>query len=64
MHSPIDATVNISEAEKIYAAAKHPKSFISLDNADHLLSNKEDANYAADVIATWANRYVEYDYSK
>lgn len=61
MHSPIDATVNISEAEKIYAAAKHPKSFISLDNADHLLSNKEDANYAADVIATWANRYVEYD---
>ncbi|MFP3449999.1 osmotically inducible protein C, partial [Pseudomonas sp. SIMBA_067] len=46
---------------KIYAAAKHPKSFISLDNADHLLSNKEDANYAADVIATWANRYVEYD---
>jgi putative redox protein len=61
MHSPIDATVNISEAEKIYAAAKHPKSFISLDNADHLLSNKEDANYAADVIATWANRYVEYE---
>ena len=61
MHSPIDATVNISEAEKIYAAAKHPKSFISLDNADHLLSNKEDANYAADVIATWANRYVKYE---
>ncbi|MFT2110584.1 alpha/beta fold hydrolase [Marinomonas sp. 2405UD68-3] len=61
MHSPIDSVVNISEAEKIYAAAKHPKSFISLDNADHLLSNKDDADYAAQVIASWATRYVEYD---
>lgn len=64
MHSPIDATVNISEAEKIYASAKHPKSFISLDNADHLLTNKNDADYAADIIATWANRYVNYDKTK
>jgi len=61
MHSPVDATVNISEAEKIYASAKHPKSFISLDNADHLLTNKDDADYAATIIANWANRYVEYD---
>ncbi|MEI8603887.1 bifunctional alpha/beta hydrolase/OsmC family protein [Pseudoalteromonas sp. B160] len=64
MHSPIDATVNISEAEKIYAAAKHPKSFISLDNADHLLTNKDDADYAADVIASWAKRYVDFDKNK
>lgn len=64
MHSPIDATVNISEAEKIYASAKHPKSFISLDNADHLLTNKNDADYAAEIIATWANRYVKYDKTK
>ncbi|KTF12521.1 bifunctional alpha/beta hydrolase/OsmC family protein [Pseudoalteromonas carrageenovora] len=61
MHSPVDATVNISEAEKIYASAKHPKSFISLDSADHLLSNKNDADYAATIIANWANRYVKYD---
>ncbi|MAJ40017.1 MULTISPECIES: bifunctional alpha/beta hydrolase/OsmC family protein [unclassified Pseudoalteromonas] len=63
MHSPVDATVNISEAEKIYASAKHPKSFISLDNADHLLSNKNDAEYAATLIANWANRYVKYEQS-
>jgi fermentation-respiration switch protein FrsA (DUF1100 family) len=60
MHSPIDTTVNITEAEKIYASAKHPKSFISLDNADHLLTNKNDADYAATIIAHWANRYVNY----
>ena len=58
MHSPIDATVNISEAEKIYQAALHPKSFVSLDDADHLLTNKRDAEYAADVIAAWARRYI------
>ena len=62
MHSPIDATVSINEAEKIYAAAKHPKSFISLDKADHLLTKKQDADYAASIIASWANRYVEYIY--
>ncbi|MFY8325887.1 alpha/beta fold hydrolase [Pseudoalteromonas sp. ZZD1] len=61
MHSPIDATVSINEAEKIYAAAKHPKSFISLDKADHLLTNKEDADYAAEVIASWAKRYVDHN---
>lgn len=60
MHSPIDSTVNISEAEKIYQAALHPKSFVSLDDADHLLTNKRDAEYAADVIAAWAGRYITY----
>ncbi len=57
-HSPLDNTVSITEAQKIYQQAKHPKSFISLDQADHLLSNKEDAEYVADVIASWANRYL------
>ena len=61
MHSPVDSIVNIKEAEKIYAAAKHPKSFISLDNADHLLSSKDDADYVAQMIASWATRYVNYD---
>ncbi len=61
MHSPVDSIVNISEAEKIYQAAKHPKSFISLDNADHLLSNKDDAEYVAEVISAWANRYISSD---
>lgn len=60
MHSPIDSTVNISEAEKIYQAALHPKSFVSLDDADHLLTNKRDAEYAADVITAWASRYIEH----
>ncbi|ARD46338.1 bifunctional alpha/beta hydrolase/OsmC family protein [Colwellia sp. PAMC 21821] len=58
MHSPVDSTVNISEAEKIYQAALHPKSFVSLDGADHLLTKKRDAEYAADVIAAWAGRYI------
>jgi uncharacterized OsmC-like protein/alpha-beta hydrolase superfamily lysophospholipase len=57
-HSPLDTTVDISEAEKIYRAAKHPKSFVSLDTADHLLTKKEDSSYVADVIAGWAGRYV------
>lgn len=59
MHSPIDNTVKIAEAEKIYQAALHPKSFVSLDDADHLLTNKRDAEYAADVIAAWAGRYID-----
>jgi putative redox protein len=58
MHSPVDTIVKISEAEKIYQAALHPKSFVSLDNADHLLSDKNDSEYAAEVIAAWASRYV------
>lgn len=58
MHSPIDNTVSINEAEKIYKEAKHPKSFVSLDHADHLVSNKDDAEYIATTIAAWASRYI------
>lgn len=59
MHSPQDVTVGIKNAEEIYHAARHPKSFVSLDGADHLLMNKKDSAYAGDVIAGWAQRYVE-----
>ena len=59
MHSPIDATVNISEAERIYKAAHHPKSFVSLDDANHLLTHADDAEYVADVIAAWSMRQVK-----
>ncbi len=58
MHSPVDETVGIDNATKIFVAARHPKSFISLDHADHLISRKEDAAYIAEVIASWAGRYV------
>ncbi len=57
-HAPLDATVGISNATDIFVAAKHPKSFLSLDNADHLLSRRADSAYAADVIAAWAMRFV------
>jgi len=57
-HSPVDATVSISQAEQIYRMARHPKSFISLDSADHLLTRKEDAEYVAQVISSWASRYL------
>ncbi|MGE5158593.1 MAG: alpha/beta fold hydrolase [Gemmatimonas sp.] len=59
MHAPTDDTVGIDNATRIFLAAKHPKSFISLDDADHLLSNRRDSTYAADVIAAWASRYLE-----
>lgn len=59
MHAPGDDTVGIANATKLFLAAKHPKSFVSLDHADHLLSDRRDALYAADVIAAWAARYVE-----
>ncbi len=58
LHAPFDATVSIDNAADIFTAAKHPKSFITLDNADHLLTNAADAEYAASVIATWATRYL------
>ncbi|MEX2163683.1 MAG: alpha/beta fold hydrolase [Sulfuricaulis sp.] len=58
-HSPRDTTVSIENAGMIFAAAKHPKSFISLDDADHLLTRKEDALYVASVLASWASRYVK-----
>lgn len=57
-HSPVDATVSIDEAEKIYRSAKHPKSFVSLDDADHLLTRPVDAEYVATTIAAWATRYI------
>lgn len=59
MHSPIDKTVDIANALQIFTAAKHPKSFISLDDADHLLSRKSDAIYVAKMIAAWSGRYIE-----
>mmetsp|Transcript_40278 Transcript_40278/g.65979 ORF Transcript_40278/g.65979 Transcript_40278/m.65979 type:complete len:252 (+) Transcript_40278:205-960(+) len=57
-HSPIDNTVGIDNASKIFTAAKHPKSFISLDKADHLLSDKEDSMYVGKVLGTWAEKYI------
>jgi fermentation-respiration switch protein FrsA (DUF1100 family) len=58
MHAPLDQTVSIDNASAIFTAARHPKSFISLDRSDHLLTNAADAQYAADMIAAWASRYV------
>jgi putative redox protein len=58
MHSPVDSVVGIKEAEKTYKAARHPKSFISLDNADHLLSRAEDASYVAKCVSAWAGRFL------
>ena len=57
-HSPTDAVVSVEHARKIYEAAKHPKNFVSLDGADHLLRNAEDATFVASLISTWANRYL------
>ena len=61
MHAPLDETVGIDNAARIFSAARHPKSFISLDTADHLLTRPEDANYAAEVIAVWVSRYIPED---
>jgi uncharacterized OsmC-like protein/pimeloyl-ACP methyl ester carboxylesterase len=58
MHAPTDDTVGIDNATRIFVAAKHPKSFVSLADADHLLSDKRDTAYAAEVIAAWASRYI------
>jgi uncharacterized OsmC-like protein/alpha/beta superfamily hydrolase len=58
LHSPIDQTVAIENAAQIFQAARHPKSFISLDKADHLLSSPEDSLYAGSVIAAWALKYI------
>ena len=59
MHSPQDLTVEIKNAEELYVAAHHPKSFVSLDGADHLLTKTEDSQYAGKVIAAWASRYLK-----
>ncbi len=59
MHAPGDRTVSVDNAAEIFMRAKHPKSFVSLDDADHLLSRKQDAAYAAEVIAAWASRFID-----
>ncbi len=59
MHSPRDTVVGIENATMIFTAAKHPKSFVSLDPADHLLSGREDAFYAGQLLAAWAERYLD-----
>jgi len=59
LHSPQDTIVGIKNAEELYKAAKHPKSFVSLNGADHLLSKKEDSLYAGEIIGSWAHRYLE-----
>ena len=58
MHSPQDHTVDISNALHIFTAAKHPKSFVSLDGADHLLTRAQDAQWVAGMIAAWSERYI------
>ncbi|MEM1005462.1 MAG: alpha/beta hydrolase, partial [Pseudomonadota bacterium] len=58
LHAPRDDTVSIDNASTIFLAAKHPKSFVTLDDADHLISRAGDAEYAADVISAWVSRYV------
>ena len=61
MHSPQDKTVGIKNAEELYRTAHHPKSFISLDGADHLLMNKKDSAYVGEVISGWAKRYLDIE---
>lgn len=58
LHAPNDLTVGVDNAAQIFSGAKHPKSFVSLDDADHLLSKESDAQYVADLIASWVQRYV------
>jgi len=58
MHAPLDDIVEIDNASALFGAAKHPKSFVSLDNADHLLSKEVDSRYAGRVLASWASRYL------
>jgi len=59
LHSPTDDTVGIENASAIFSAAKHPKSFVSLSGADHLLTKRRDAVYVAEVIAAWSERYLD-----
>lgn len=58
LHAPTDQVVSIDDAGSIFTAARHPKSFVSLDDADHLLSRRSDARYAGEVIAAWSQRYL------
>ena len=59
LHAPRDETVGVENASNIFLAAKHPKSFVTLDDADHLISKPVDAEYASDVIAAWSKRYLK-----
>ncbi|TNF19493.1 MAG: OsmC family protein [Rhodobacteraceae bacterium] len=59
LHAPRDAVVGIDNAARIFRAAKHPKSFVTLDDADHLITRPADAEYAAEVIAAWCGRYLD-----
>ena len=61
LHAPLDSVVGIENASEIFIGAKHPKSFVTLDKADHLLSRKADADYAAEVITAWSQRYIPMD---
>jgi putative redox protein len=63
-HSPVDRTVGIDNASRIFQAAKHPKSFVSLDDADHLLTTRADAEYAGVVLGAWAKKYVDQSRSE
>lgn len=63
-HSPTDQLVGIENARRIYEAAQHPKSFISLDQADHLLSSRADSEYVAETLAAWASRYLKEETSE
>ena len=58
LHAPFDETVGVDHAEALFVASRHPKSYVSLDRADHLLTDEDDSEFAADVIAAWAERYV------
>ena len=60
-HSPLDATVSIDNAAEIFVTAKHPKSFLSLNTADHLLTDARDSAYVGTMVATWASRYIQDD---
>lgn len=64
MHAPGDTVVEITQAQTLFKGALHPKSFISLDNADHLLTNPDDARYAADMIAAWVSKFLPPSLSK
>ncbi len=61
LHSPVDEVVPVREAERIYKAAHHPKSFVSLDNANHLLTRPQDAEYVAGLIASWSARFLDIE---
>jgi len=58
-HSPVDAVVGIENARRLYEAARHPKSFVCLHGADHMLIDRRDADYVAEVVSAWANRHID-----